>query len=278
MTEKLKISYSKANTFLRCRKEYEWKYVEGLYAKGKSYPLKLGDIVHQLLHGFDKNELTLEDIQDYEKVIDIIKASYPDEEEDDLLQLTSQASALCAGYLHEHKDSDLTIIPGETMLEIDMGDYILVGIIDGWARPPDEKLFRLERKTSSRIDNYYLAGLRGGLQGAIYDHLTESLFQEKINGTIYDMLIKTKEPKFPRNFAKCDRTSMSLMLKTLEGVVRDINRGDFYPSTDCFRYNSECAYRKLCAFDSPGAREAFYTRRKEVPKVTKKIADDSAKS
>ena len=210
--------------------------------------------------------------------MEIVQESYPDEEEDDLLNLVSQASTLCSGYIFKHADSDLKIIPGETMLEVDMKDYILVGIVDGWARPPDNKLFRLERKTGARLDHHYLAGLRGGLQGAIYDYLTESLFQEKINGTIYDMLIKTKEPQFPRNFAKCDRTSIELMLKTLDGVVRDIGRGDFYPSTDCFRYNSECAYRKLCAFDSPGARSAFFTRRKEGEENNNGNADDSAKT
>ena len=280
MTEKLKLSYSKSKTLLSCGREYELKYEEGLSPKegGKSYPLKLGDIVHQLLHGYDKNELGFQEIKDYNKVIPIILESYPDEEEDALLELTAQASALSAGYLHEHEGDDLKIIPGETMLEVDMGDFILVGIIDGWARPPDNKLFRLERKTAARMDNFYLGGLRSGLQGAIYDYMTEKLFQEKLHGTIYDMLIKTKTPSFPRKFATIDRIAIELMLKTLDGVFKTIKRGDFYPNVNnCFRYNSECPYRKICAFDSPSVRESFFTRRKEVS-TTNESADDSAKN
>ena len=261
--EKLRLSYSKVNCFMRCRQEYTWHYVEGLTPKAKSWPLKLGSVVHQLLHSHDKQALSLDDIQDYTKVLELIKPEYPDESEDDMIELVAQASRLCAGYLHEHKDSDLKLIPGETFLEHDMGNFVLVGIPDGWARPADGKLFRLERKTGSRIDQHYLSGLKGGLQAAIYDYLTEQLFQEQLHGTIYDMLIKTKEPKFPRSFAKCDRISISLMLRTLEGVYRDITAGDFYPSTACFRYNSECSYRVLCAFDSPSTREAHFTKRKE---------------
>lgn len=263
-TEKLRLSYSKANCFMRCRQEYNWHYVEGLSPKAKSWPLKVGDIVHQLLHGYDKQEITLEFIQDYQSVINFIKKSYPDEEEDSVLELAAQSSRLCTGYINEHKDAELKTIPGETYLEYDMGNYILVGIPDGWARPSDGKLFRLERKTGSRLDQHYLSGLKGGLQAAIYDFLTEQLFQEKLHGTIYDMLIKTKEPKFPRSFATIDRVSIELMLRTMEGVYRDIMAGDYYPSTACFRYNSECAYRVLCAFDSPGTREAHFTKRKEV--------------
>ena len=265
MTEKLRLSFSKAKTFSRCGQEYIWKYIEKLTPKEKSFPLKLGDITHHLLHENDKGELSLEDIQDYKVVSDIALERYPDDEEDTVLSLTSQASTLCSGYLNEHAGSDIKIIPGESLLEVEMDDCTLIGIIDGWARPPDGKLFRLERKTAARIDNNYLGGLKGGLQGAIYDYITEQLFQEKLHGTIYDMLVKTKVPKFPRTFAKCDRTSIKLMQQYIKGVVKDIKAGDFYPNPDsCFRYNSTCPYRVLCTFDSPSARESFFTKRKEV--------------
>ena len=261
--EKLRLSYSKAQKFKQCRREYDFYYNEGLIPREKAWPLKLGDVVHFVLHMHDKNEIQLEQIQDYNHLLPIIQERYPDEEPDPLLQLVSEASSLCTGYLHEHTNSPWRIIPGETMLQHDMGNFVLVGIVDGWARPDDGKLFRLERKTAKKIDNNYLSGLRGGFQGAIYDFLTEKLFNEKLHGTLYDMLVKTKEPKFPRQPAMIDRTSIELALLTLEGVYRDIQRGDFYPSTECFRYNSTCAYRVLCAHDSPSARESFFTRRKE---------------
>lgn len=261
--EKLRLSYSKAQKFKHCRREYDFYYNEGLIPREKAWPLKLGDVVHFILHMHDKNEIQLEEIQDYNHLMPIIQERYPDEEPDPLLQLVSEASSLCTGYIYEHKDSDLKIIPGESMLQVDMGDYDLVAIIDAWARPHDNKLFRLERKSTKRLDQYFLSGLRSGFQGAIYDYVTERLFEEELHGTIYDMLVKTKEPKFPRQFTKIDRTSIELALQTLDGVYRDIKRGDFYPSTECFRYNSTCAYRVLCAHDSPSARESFFTRRKE---------------
>lgn len=262
--EKLRLSYSKANTVRRCGQEYIWKYDEGLIPKQKAFPLKLGDIVHFLLHGYDKNELTVDDIQDYKKVFNITKEKYPDDEEDVLLDITSQASTLCSGYLDRYKQDDLKIIAGETMLEVDVGDYILVGIVDAWARPEQNKLWRLERKTAARMDANYLNGFKSGLQGAIYDFLSEALFKEKLQGTIYDLIIKTKIPKYERAYTKCNRTSIDLMLKCLDGVAKDIRNRNLYPDPSaCFRYNSECPYRVLCTFDSPTARESFFTKRKE---------------
>jgi len=264
VTDKLRLSYSKVNTIRRCGQEYIWKYEEGLIPKEKSYPLKLGDIVHHILHMHDQKEIDVDWVQDFEQVFEMVNERYPDEEPDELLKLTEQSITLCTGYLYAHKDDTVTIIPGETMLEIEYDDYILLGIPDGWARPEDGKLFRLERKTSAKIDNYYLNGLKGGLQGAIYDHITETLFKEPLQGTIYDMLVKTKEPKFPRTFTKCDRTSISLMKRCLEGVVKDIKERNLYPDPNsCFRYNSECPYRVLCTFDSQAARDNFFTKRKE---------------
>ena len=258
--DKLRMSQSKVNTFLHCREEYRWIYEVGLVPKIKSQPLQVGDIAHQLLHLYYTNKLEGNFI---ENLNTFISELYPNNTDEESLNTALIAAGLLKGYIEKYEEEDpLTIIPGETQLEVDMGDYILTGKVDAWARLQDGRLWRVEHKTAARMDSNYLEGLKGGLQGGVYDFLTESLFKEQVSGTIYNMLIKTKIPQYPRAYTPINRKVMERSLKTIDGVVRSIKRGDFYPSTHCFTYNSVCAYKSLCDYDSLQVRESFYEQRK----------------
>jgi hypothetical protein len=236
-------------------------YIENLSPKEKAIPLQIGDIVHQLLLKLIINELTPGDL---EHLDELVTKLYPENSEEVSLDIAIQAGQLINGYLHKYEDDPLTFIPGETILETDIGCCILTGRVDAWARPQDGRLWRVEHKTTGKMDSFYLKGLKGGLQGAIYDFLTEKLFDEPLTGTIYNLLVKTQIPQYHRAYTKCNKFAIERMLKTVEGVVRDIERGDFYPSSLCFGYNKECDFKLLCEYDSPSTRESFYQIRKEV--------------
>ena len=140
-----------------------------------------------------------------------------------------------------------------------MPNFILHGKLDGLCKTRDERSWRLERKTTKMMDSFFLTGLRKSLQAGIYDILGE-VNNLGLTGTIYDILVKTKVPQYKRNLVLKNKNVMSRALQTVEGVARDIQRGDFYPSSNCINYNRECDYSALCNFDSPGTREAFYTK------------------
>ena len=259
--EKLRVSQSRVNTFLSCRVEHRWIYEVGLVPKVKAQPLQIGDIVHRLLHLYYDGRLTAEFTLNLE---DFVKDLYPDNIDGEALDVAYEALALLKGYLAKYEEDDpLSIVPGETTLETDMGDYILTGKVDAWARLQDGRLWRVEHKTTAKLDSYYLDGLKGGLQGGIYDFLTESLFEEKLSGTIYNLLVKTKIPQYKRAYTSINRKVIERALMTVEGVVRDIQNGDVYPSSRCFSYNRVCDYKHLCDYDSPEVRENFYTKIKE---------------
>jgi len=273
MGEKLKISYTRASTFLHCRQKYHWEYIENLTPIKKSRPLKVGGLVHSLLHTkLVKPHITQFDVN---FTMDAARTDYPGDDEGELASVALEATILVNGYLEKYKDDPLTVVPGETMLEADMGEYTLIGRSDAYARTEDTKLWRMEHKTMSRLDSNYLQGLKSGLQGGIYDYLTERLFNEEVSGTIYNLIVKTKIPNYHRSFTKCDRGAIQRMLQTIHGVHRDIQRGDFYPSSKCYSFASVCPFKVLCEFDSPGAREAFFTRRKEVTDDTELKDGDS---
>lgn len=251
--EKPRLSFSRTSTFLHCRKRYDWIYNQGLILKKKPLPLQVGDIVHQLFH------LNYQDkLPQLEKLNEWVQQLYPDNEEKVSLDVAIQAANLFVGYLRKYEDDPLTLVSSEVHLEFDTGPYILYGKIDGLVRTKDERLWRLERKTTSAMDSFFLNGLKTSLQAGIYDYLLEKTFDEVPYGTIYDILVKTKVPQYGRNPLPRNRRIMERALQTLEGVCRDLKRKEFYPSCECFTYSRECDYSILCNFDSPDARESFY--------------------
>jgi len=255
----LHLSHSKIKTFLHCRQKYIWEYQELLAPKETSKALQVGDIVHQLLHLYYTKELTLDKV---DKLSELIKTIYPDNSEELTQEVVQQSALLLQGYLQRWKDDSLNVISSEIWAEVDLGDNVtLSGRIDALSRSETDKLWRVEHKTAARVDSAYLSGLKGGLQGAIYDFLIEQMFQENIEGTIYNLLVKTTIPKYERSYAKAQSSSRKMMLHTIEGVIRDIRRGDFYPSFDCFLYNSVCPFKPLCDYDTQEVRNVFYKPR-----------------
>lgn len=265
--EKPKLSYTQIKTFLNCRKAYYWAYVEGLVSKQRSQALQTGDVVHRLLYLFIKRELDPKSIDD---IYGFVRDVYPDEDPVRLEVVSEEAARLITAYITKYATDSIEFFAGETLMEADFGDFVLVGRVDAWARFNDA-FWRVEHKTTSRMDSAYLNGLRGSLQGAIYDLLTERLLNTTLAGTIYNLLVKTKVPTFHRTFCRRNNKMVELALQTVRGVLNDILRGDFYPSLNCYTYQSNCSYYALCNRDTPETREAFFIK-KEVPEWIANVA------
>lgn len=266
---KLRLSHNKINVWQACHLKYRYIYIDRLFPKEeRAYPLQVGDIVHRLLKLYRDGELTPSLINNLEKMVATL---YPDNTDETVLNVAADAVALVQGYINQFKDDLVTFISTEVHLQVEFKNYYLYGIIDGLARPEDNKLWRAEYKTTGKMDSYYLNGLKGGLQGAIYDYLVEQTMKEEVKGTIYDLLVKTKIPSYHRAYATKNREAVKRMLNTVEGVYNEIKRGEYYPSSRCFSYNRECEYLMLCNNDNEQTRQSFYKvveedelRRKEV--------------
>jgi len=235
--------------------KYHWVWEEWLNPKKTSQPLQVGDIVHKLFHLQYEGKLKMEDIQHLNKWVQEL---FPNNEPGETLAVAVQAAELFAGYLVHWQDDPLEVISSEFFLEKDMGDYILWCKVDGLARTEDKRLWRLERKTTSYYDSAFLGGLKASLQSGIYHYLLRENIEEKLSGTYYDLLVKTQIPQYNRSPMPINLKLIKRCLQTVEGVYRDIKRGDFYPSNNCFMYNRECEYIHLCNFDSEETRKSFY--------------------
>ncbi len=265
--KKIRFSNSKVQCWLHCHLQYKYSYINRLVPKKKAEALQIGDIVHKLLDLWNQGKLTSVHLSNLEE---FVQSLYPFNEGDESLQIAREAAKLVVGYIKQYEKDPLKIISSEVHIQIEREDYSIYGRLDGLARTEDKRLWRLEYKTARKMDSYYLDGIKAGLQGAIYDVLIEENFKEKLSGTIYSMLIKTNVPQFPRAFAPINRPAIKRMHQTLNGVYRDLQKGDFYPSSQCLSYGRACDYKLLCDNDNEETREAFFTVRpqdKEVKEV-----------
>src|SRR2546423_72081 len=96
----LTLSNSRANTFKRCQKQYEFRYRLKLKPKRVALPLRLGDWLHQLL-------MVHADGHDWRDRHTVLRADFDkllNEEKEDLGDLPTNAERLIKGYLAHYGD------------------------------------------------------------------------------------------------------------------------------------------------------------------------------
>lgn len=267
--DKLRLSSSSVGTYLTCPAKYNWVYNEMLKPKGDySIALTTGVIVHRLLHWMNTGMETTDRIT---SLYTDLKKEFPQIPDDELKDSIHQSLTLVQGYLKKYESDPIEIVSSETHMELDCGDYVLYGRVDGLARTQDKRLWRHEIKTAGRMDRNYLAGLTNSLQSGIYHWMLDELREdEKIYGTIYSILVKTKVPQFERSPVLTPKKLIELTKRTVNRVYERICEKDFEPSLNCFTYFRECPYSMLCFKYSDRIRKEFFEHRPP----TKPKADD----
>lgn len=243
----LRLSYSGANTWTNCRMAWYWNYVENIRKKRVGKNLQIGAIVHDLMHRYYVGLDIPTDMEAY------VQEKYPANVGPESLMIAREALTLFQGYLERHGNDGIEIISSEMKIELARVEpetqraYTVYMIVDAVARDEQHRLWRFEHKTAAKMDSYYLNGLRGGLQGGIYHWGLNQTMPEPVVGTIYNMLIKTKIPQFPRMPVMMQSVLAERAVQTFDGIVRQIFLGDVYPNANaCYAYNRECDYLPLC--------------------------------
>ena len=246
-TSELRLSYSGANTWTSCRMKWYWNYVQNIRKKRISHALQVGGIVHDLIHRYYMGENIPSDMEEY------IQERYPANVGPESLLVANEAMTLVSGYIQRYAAEPLEVISSEMKIELTRiepttkQEYNIYAIVDVVARDQQKRLWRVEHKTASRMDTFYLNGLRGGLQGGIYHYALNQTMPEPVVGTIYNMIIKTKVPNYQRMPVLMQNTLAERAIQTFDGVARQIFSGDIYPDANaCFAYNHECDYLPLC--------------------------------
>ena len=260
--QKLRLSNSRINNYLHCPKQYWWTYEQNLVSKEKSKALLVGDLTHELIYLNSTNKLTKKFIQP-ENLKQYVSLRFPNVDTAEALDVLVDSLQYANGFFEKWKHEIKQIISAEVHLEYEYKDYILYARVDDLSRTPDGRLWRGEYKTTSKLDSAFLSGLKGGLQAGICYKLLKEVVPEKVHGTIYSLIVKTKIPQYERMLIPAENRIQDMTEACILGVLDGIKHERFYPSMQCHYFNRKCDYLPLCKNDSKATREAFYEKRKE---------------
>lgn len=176
MAEPLRLSNSKAKTYRRCPKQYEFKYVQKLRRKSHALPLKRGDWLHQLMMThYDGHDWR---VRHAELTVEFMKLF--EEEREEYGDLPTECSRIFRSYLahYRHIDGQYTVIDSEVdeIVELPNGDTFNF-IIDLIVEDQDGGIWLWDHKTvkgfmpadfmllDTQLSRYFWAARKIGIKG-----------------------------------------------------------------------------------------------------------------
>jgi hypothetical protein len=200
VTEPLfKISNSKANTWRRCPKKYEYKYVQRLRRKQKALPLEKGTWMHELLQ-------TFYDAGDWRKTHKrLTKKFYRlfEDERQMLGNLPDECERIMRAYLRQYEEEDghLRIVDTELNEYVTLPNGLRIQIIVDLVYEDDMGLWAMDHKFRGQFADP--ESMRLDPQLTLYYWGLEVLGYPCV-GTVYNEVL-TKPPVIPKLTAKTGR-------------------------------------------------------------------------
>lgn len=239
------ISVSQINMYLRCPAQYMFRYEQGIILPPKT-PLTKGKCVHKgIEHNYSQKMDTFEDVK-LEEVQDVVSTEFEvaktetDFEGEDPGKVKDETISLASLY---HKEVAPTVQPLmiEEKVEVEMGDYKLLGFID----VVDSDGFIRDTKTASKTPSPGEADKSIQLTAYSMAYRTVMGFEEK--GVKLDYLVNTKTPKTVTLEAKRTEKDINRFLNIMNNVANAISNKIYYPNQTNYMCSEKmCGYWNLC--------------------------------
>lgn len=189
---KFKISNSKARTWRRCPKKYEYKYVQRLRPKAKAIPLERGTWLHELLQ-------TFYDGKDWHKTHKRLVKEFNSLFEDEralLGDMPGDCARIMRSYVrqYEAEDGNLKIVDTELNEYITLPNGLRVQVIVDLVYEDHMGLWCMDHKFRGRFEN--VENMRLDPQLTVYYWALEALGYPCV-GTVYNEVL-TKPPTVPK--------------------------------------------------------------------------------
>jgi hypothetical protein len=296
----LEISNNSTSILRSCPKKYYWTYVEGLKPLRKSQSLLLGSVLQDSFNLFYNGSTKVEVHQYINKIMEeeILKVS-PTEEED--FWVTKYTlTGMWLGYPFR-RDSFTNIKP-EMELTVDLMPGVKIVLrIDGLVTDDMNRLwirelkttsqsfqqFETKSRTSSQGTLYIWAVRKAGydVHGIIYDYIKKPLLRKNVKDDIhsYGARILNDYSDRPEYYYKRHSAYRNVVeLKLFEHdlciwareILRRYSSNEWPRNQDnCWNYNSECPFLKICYSEEPDKLtiELFYER--EINNKFKEVQD-----
>ena len=291
----LKLSYSSSADLRSCPKKYYYKNILGLEPRTTTSALTVGSTIHECFDMYFNKSTAQEIIQHIEDVYKegLSKAT---ELEGERMLIDKYT---CLGMWTNYPFSEMEfeeVIPEESF-KVKLGNLLgvyLTGRVDGlvkrqgkwWIREVkttslDKRAFQSKASVSYQAAGYMYGVLKGTHTeacGIVYDMIKRPLLRRGAHETAEDFgkriladysRTDKKEMYYDRYYSYRTEKEILEFEKDMLILARDlrqrIRHGNWFRNTDnCFTFNSECPFRKICWEDNPdpSLMEALYERRK----------------
>jgi len=248
MKEKPHYSYSQINMFLRCPRQYYFRYIEGKKIPPKS-ALTLGKSIHG---GIEKNysqkigshqDLPVGDICDvYSENFEFLKKEtlwLPDENPG---KIKDEGYGLIKTYQKEIAPSiQPATVEEKFTIEFPNVDYAFTGIMD----LTTDNDFVIDHKTTSRTPNQKEIGKN--LQLTAYATGFRYLRKKQEKQLRLDYIMRKREPEIMSITTERDEQDIHSFLKLIGYIHEAIQSGLFYPNINNRLCNEKwCGFWDLC--------------------------------
>ncbi len=206
------VTTSEIRTFRRCQREHQIAYVLGIRLRKIDLPLRFGQIVHQAL------EVWWRDDKNLVGAIDVTGAADIDPFE------RAKARALIEGYHHRWASQEFECVAVEASFRLPRDGYVLAGKLDAVARTPDGRMWLVEHKTSGsdisagscywqkltlddQVSNYYSGARALGFEvdACVYDVIGKPS-TKPLRATPVEKRKRTKAGKLYKGHRETDET------------------------------------------------------------------------
>ena len=249
-TEKPHLSFTQINMFLRCGRQYEYRYVQGI-KRPPSGALILGKSWHMAVeHNYKQKiqteqDLPLEDVQDcfsdafdqaFTEEVELNEGENPSQLKDTGILVTAT----------HHKIIAPTVQPAEVEKEFNLSlgeefPFFIKGfwdVIDKNGITADNKSYS-KSPAQSDVDK--------DLQLTLYSTAYRAIYQKIEPELRLDCIIKTKTPKAVQISSTRTNEDCKWFLGLVEKVAQAIESGIFYPNPNHYLCSPKwCGYYSRC--------------------------------
>lgn len=291
----LEVSHNSMSIAKACWRKYYWNYKEGLRPIRQSSALTLGSTIHaafdMFYKGFPANEVSQFIATSFDD--QIADASQNDVED---LVISRYTALGMFGYFPTKDLNDFDKIESEREFIVPVSNGVkLVGKVDGLLTKDDGKWVRelkttglhfpqFEKKSriSTQASAYVWAMREQGedVHGIIYDYIKKPLLRKGVNEDMNEFgkrIMKDYRERpgmyYRRHYVYRSPENLKLFHEDMLSLVKDVKskkiKEDFYRSTDqCYNFNSECPYYKICHTEEPDPLtvKLYFTKQERVNK------------
>jgi len=280
----MEISHTSMSIAKGCWKKYYWSYIQRLSPIRKPSSLVLGTIVHKCfeLHyrGASENDIHKAMLEAFKE--EKAKADINDQEDLEVAQAT--AYGMWMHYPYKNLGEFMEVEP-EKEGEVDMFGAKLRFRLDGLVKFEGQKWIREYKTTSLSLPKQFCGRIEQGtqpsiyvwgirkmgipVQGVMFEIIKKPLLRKRRSDTCSDYCLrivdeyardaslpKNQRKMYLRSFVYRSQKQMEQFETDVKSFLNELKRrldtDDFGRNTDnCWNFNSQCPFYKICFMDHP---------------------------